>query len=144
MKYFTDENGVWGKKHLDPQIICFKPEIDDALAENDWLFKIEQSNSGLRYILTMVGGKGCDWGVSADDKGHYVKTLKMTLLESIIAAKKFIGPHRPILVDEVMFMKKPTEEWLAFNRWFDTISDQGSSPEDKKNAFSAYQHMIDV
>lgn len=119
MKYYTDENGIWAKKILDPRIICFKPEIEAALQDEPWLFKIEQSNSGLRYILTMVGGPDdCDWACTPDDKGWYVKTLKMNLLDSIIAAKKFIGINRPILVDEVMLMKAPTEEWRQFERWW--------------------------
>lgn len=122
MKYYTDENGVWAKKILDPQIICFKPEIEAALAENDWLWKVEPSNSSLRYVLTMVGGGDCDWSVSPDDKGWYVKTLRMGLEESLAMAKRIIGPGRPILVDDLMFCKEPTEEYKEFCRWFDKIA----------------------
>lgn len=123
MKYFTDDDGVWGKKILDPQIICFEPEITKALEDECWVFKIEQSNSGLRYVLTMVGQgeKGSYCGVSADDKGLFVKTLKMGLLESIAAAKKFVGPNRLIILDEAKFMKEPTEMYLAFERWFNGL-----------------------
>jgi len=120
MNYHKDQNGTWAKKTLDSQIICFDPEIEKALEEEEWIFKVEPSNSGLRYILTMVGGKNCEWGVSPDDKGWYVRTLKMDLQESINAAKTFIGPSRPILVDReaIAFNKEPSPEWEAFERWF--------------------------
>ena len=142
MKYFTDENGVWGKKILDPQVICFEPEIEKALADDYWVFKVQESNSGLRYVLTMVGDgePGTHCGVSADDKGLYVKTLKMGLLESIAAAKKFIGPNRPIIVDDAKFMKKPTEMYLAFERWINGLGFK--SKRQSQSDFDSYRDVI--
>jgi len=142
MKYFTDDDGIWGKKILDPQIICFEPEIKKALEDEYWVFKIDQSNSGLRYVLTMVGqgepGSYC--GISADDKGLYVKTLKMGLLESIAAAKKFVGPNRLIIVDEAKFMKKPTEQYLAFERWINGLGVK--SKRQSQSDFDSYRDVI--
>lgn len=144
MKYYTDENGIWAKKILDPQIICFKPEIEAALQNEPWLFKIELSNSGLRYILTMVGGPDdCHWACTPDDKGWFVKTLKMDLLESIQFAKRIIGPGRPILVDDIMFNKEPTAEWKAFNRWFNSISSGAPKREIKQNHVAIRNIMLE-
>ncbi len=116
MRYFHHpEDGVYAKKTLDPQIICFEPEVKEHSRISKWIYKVEESNSGLRWILTIIESD------DVDQKGYYVKTLRMGLSESIVMAKQLVGPGMPIYIPEMSFMKIPTEEYRAFNRWFNSL-----------------------
>lgn len=112
MKYYNDsKNGIYAKKTLDPQILSFDPELDSYFSEgHEFIFKIEESNSGLRYVLTRAL-KG-----ETDQKGYYYKTLCMDLQGSINKAKAIVDGKK-LYVEDMGFMKSPSPEYVDFQNW---------------------------
>ena len=94
------------------KILCFEKEVTNLQNKiGEHLYKVEQSNSSLRYVLTVVLNPNCTYKKNGkfytkilnkeeelryaptfnlnqqyDQKGYYLKTLKMTRDESIKAA----------------------------------------------------------
>jgi hypothetical protein len=107
-------DGFWMKTYHHPEAISLPVEYEALLKQNGRVYRIEKSNSGLRWVLTVDDGT---WGW--DQKGDYVRTLKGHTLEQALedALEKCweLGPF--FLPDAV--------EWESgdpnFKRWLENL-----------------------
>lgn len=124
----TREIDKFGEEHvrlrLDPQILVFDSEAEEHFQKHGFLFKVELSNSELRWILTksINDPHYYHW----HDKGFFMKTLCMGYEESIKKAKEIVGPDNKIFLWEETMIINPSPEHLAFDNWFSNPNKQNT------------------
>lgn len=103
---------------LDPQVLVFDSEAEEHFETKGFLFKLEESNSGLRWTLTksINDPNYCHW----HDKGFFVKTLCMSFEESLKRAKEFVGDNKIFVWNQTKIIN-PSPEHQAFERWYEEL-----------------------
>jgi hypothetical protein len=109
------EYGAWYEKtYFHPKVICLPSEYESFLTRHKLIYKIEKSNSKLRWVLTIDDGT-CGW----EQKGFYVKTLKgHTFEQALEDAQKKCPEILAYYYDEG---SKYVSNDETFDSWFEDL-----------------------
>jgi hypothetical protein len=143
------EDYIEYKTSPNPRILCFEKEAELLIADGYDIFRVDKSNSGKTYTLTihpgltnlleengfwykMILGKKfylgstskTPWTFGLLEKGFYLRTLQDNLTDSVSQALDVLEKQKVyhLFVEDYRFIRwKETSFNSAFDEWFESI-----------------------